>query len=311
MIFDLNSFSWPLFASVVGLCIGSLLNVVIHRLPMMLKRQDEQYATGYIQQCLINKGQNNANILNEINIDNVPLLESADEERSKIEAVVFNLFLPRSHCPQCKSPVVFYDNIPIISWLILRGRCRHCEQSISWQYPLVEFGMMVIAFSLACFFSPGIDWLLLFTFSALLITLAIIDINCQLLPDSLTYPLLWSGLIWHCFYHQDFLPVAISGAIAGYMVLWLIYWGGKLLTHREGLGYGDFKLLAALGAWFGWQSLPDILLVAASVSIVALLVHHRQTRQPHSAKIWQRPLPFGPGLAVAGFWLMISGHIVG
>lgn len=278
MLFELESLSWPLLAALFGLCLGSLSNVVIHRLPLMLKQQDKQYLIHYASQ-----------------------LQPAVIINNEAEPTRFNLFLPRSHCTHCKIPIAFYDNIPLISWIMLRRRCRHCQSSISWRYPMVEMGLMLTALSLACYYPPGSHWLLLLAFSALLITLAIIDFDCQLLPDNLTYSLLWLGLIWHCLHDRYFLPEAIIGAIAGYLTLWLIYWGGKLLTTREGLGYGDFKLLAALGAWFGWQGLPEILLIAASVTLLALLPHYRNTQQ-----IWLRPLPFGPGLAVAGLWMMIS-----
>lgn len=278
MLYIFNSVSWPLFASLLGLCIGSLLNVVIYRLPLMLKQQDERYFIHCLSQFQPQQ---------MINTAKVPAR--------------FNLFLPRSHCPQCKTPIAFYDNIPLLSWFILRGHCCHCHKSISWRYPMVEAVTLMIALLLACYFPPGSDWLLLLTFSTLLITLGIIDLDCQLLPNNLTYPLLWSGLIWHCLHQRDFLPDAIVGAMAGYLTLWLLYWGAKLLTHKESLGYGDFKLLAALGAWFGWQNLPEILLIAASVSLLALLPHYRNPRH-----VWLRPLPFGPGLAVAGFWMMIS-----
>lgn len=269
MLFELNMPGWPMLAGLFGLCIGSLLNVVIYRLPLMIQQQDIHSASQFVP-------------------------------KSAIAPARFNLFLPRSHCTACKTPIACYDNIPLVSWIILRGRCRHCQSLISWRYPIIEMIMMLTAFVLACYFPAGSHWLLLFTFSALLITLATIDFDCQLLPDALTYPLLWSGLIWHCFHDRDFLPTAIFGTIAGYMTLWLIFWGGKLLTGREGLGYGDFKLLAALGAWFGWQQLPEILLIAASATLLTQLPYWR-----HAQQVWLRPLPFGPGLAMAGFWMMI------
>lgn len=273
MLFEFNMLGWPMMAGLFGLCIGSLLNVVIYRLPLMIQQQDIHYAGQFSPLAKVNSG---------------------------LVPARFNLFLPRSHCTGCKTPIACYDNIPLVSWIILRGRCRHCQSLISWRYPMIEMAMMLTALALAYYFPPGSHWLLLFTFIALLITLATIDFDCQLLPDMLTYPLLWLGLIWHCLHDRDFLPIAIAGAIAGYMTLWLIFWGGKLLTSREGLGYGDFKLLAALGAWFGWQQLPEILLIAASVTLVAQLPYWH-----HAQQIWSRPLPFGPGLAVAGFWMMI------
>lgn len=274
MLFELNILVWPMLAGLFGLCIGSLLNVIIYRLPLMLQQQETHYASQFSPQ---------------------------DEVNSKTH---FNLFLPRSHCTECKTPIAFYDNIPLVSWIILRRRCRYCRSLISWRYPMIEMAIMLAAVTLAYYFPPGSHWLLLLTFTALLIMLATIDFDCQLLPDALTYPLLWLGLIWHCLHARDFLPTAIVGAIAGYMTLWLIFWGGKLLTAREGLGYGDFKLLAALGAWFGWPRLPEMLLIAACTTLLTQLPYWRNTQ-----RVWLRPLPFGPGLAVAGFWMMIVSLI--
>lgn len=282
ILFSFTTLSWPLFAAVFGLCIGSFLNVVIYRLPLMLQHQERNFIAQALQQLQLP----------------VDLNQHITPQR-------YTLFLPRSHCPSCKKSIAFYDNIPLLSWCLLRRRCRYCHAVIAWRYPAVEAVMMVIAFSLACYFPVGSCWLFLVIFSALLISLALIDVDCQLLPDNLTYLLLWTGLIWHCFHQRDFLPEAIVGVIAGYMSLWLIYWAGKLLTQREGLGYGDFKLLAALGAWFGWQNLPEILLIAASMTLLTQLPYYRSRQQG-----WQQPLPFGPGLAVAGFWMMIS-RIIG
>lgn len=273
-----TTLSWPLCAAMLGLCIGSFLNVVIYRLPLMLQHQERNFIMHALQQFQ-------------------PQLEL----NQQTTLPRYNLFLPRSHCPSCKKLIAFYDNVPLLSWFVLRRRCRHCHAVIAWRYPAVEAMMMVIAFFLACYFPIGSIWLFLVIFSALLITLAFIDFDCQLLPDNLTYLLLWAGLSWHCLHQRDFLPEAIVGVIAGYMSLWFIYWAGKLLTKREGLGYGDFKLLAALGAWFGWEKLPEILLIAALITLATQLPHYRGVQQR-----WQQPLPFGPGMAVAGFWMMIA-----
>lgn len=282
MLFSVDLLYWPLCAAIVGLCIGSLLNVVIYRLPLMLKQQEEDYLTHALHR-----------------------FQPSMAPEQQVTPTQFSLFLPRSHCPECKKTIAYYDNIPLLSWLLLGRRCRHCHTLIAWRYPAVESAMMMVALALAYYFPAGSSWLLLLMFCALLITLAIIDFDHQLLPDLLTYPLLWMGLVWHCLYQTDFLPEAIIGAIAGYMILWLVYWAGKLLTNREGLGYGDFKLLAALGAWFGWQNLPEIVLIAASLTLLALLPNCRSKQQS-----WLQPLPFGPGLAAAGFWLMISKLIL-
>lgn len=202
MLALLNTFGWPIMAVMFGLCLGSLLNVVIHRLPLMLRQQDERDWMEYARQ-----------------------FQPSGAFHAEFKSARFNLFLPRSHCIRCKNVIAWYDNIPLLSWLLLRGRCRHCQTSISWRYPSVEIAIMLVSFLLACYFPLGGKWIFTLIFFSLLMTLAIIDYQHQLLPDNLTYPLLWLGLIWHCFYQRDFLPEAIIGAIAGYMTLWLIYWG--------------------------------------------------------------------------------------
>ncbi|MFG1174498.1 prepilin peptidase [Erwiniaceae bacterium CAU 1747] len=205
-----------------------------------------------------------------------------------------NLFLPHSFCPSCLTTLLSRDNVPLFSWLLLRGRCRYCRCRISARYPLIELFMMLTGIVLASYTGIGTDWLFMLLFAALLTALVAIDCHCQLLPDPLTLLLLWVGLLWHCMEHVSFLPAAIVGAVAGYMTLWLLYWAFRLATGREGLGYGDFKLLAALGAWGGYTSLPLILLFASGGSLIWLAL--RVLR----GTCWSQPLPFGPGLAVAG-----------
>ncbi|HID8402456.1 prepilin peptidase [Serratia marcescens] len=244
---------WLLFSAVLSLCIGSFINVVVYRLPVMLERE----------------------------------MEMAQAER-------FNLFLPRSFGPCCTMKISALDNIPLLSWLLLRGRCRYCRTPISIRYPLVELLLMLMGITLAWRVGMGVDWFFMLAFAALLLALAAIDSERQLLPDCLTLSLLWAGLLWHCLAHPAFLPTAVIGALAGYLTLWLLYWGFRLATGREGLGYGDFKLLAALGAWGGYAVLPSILLFAATGSLLWLLL-----------RVWRggdgaQPLPFGPGLAAAG-----------
>ncbi|HEJ7121156.1 type 4 prepilin peptidase 1 [Serratia marcescens] len=256
MLFALNAAAdehWLLFSAVLSLCVGSFINVVVYRLPVMLERE----------------------------------METTQAER-------FDLVWPRSFCPSCTKQLSAFDNIPLLSWLLLRGRCRYCRRPISVRYPLVELFLMLMGIMLAWHLGIGLDWFFMLAFVALLLALAAIDSERQLLPDCLTLSLLWGGLLWHCLAHPAFLPAAVIGAMAGYLTLWLLYWGFRLATGREGLGYGDFKLLAALGAWGGYAALPSILLFASAGSLLWLLL-----------RVWRggdgtQPLPFGPGLATAG-----------
>ncbi|HQD66880.1 MAG TPA: prepilin peptidase, partial [Casimicrobium huifangae] len=212
-------------AGVFGALIGSFLNVVIYRLPVMMEHawQDE-----------LADAQGN---------------EPAPRER-------FNLVVPRSRCGQCGHAITALENIPIISWLALRGRCSACGTRISARYPLVEAATAALFVTCAWHFGFTFQALAAMTFCAVLVTLTGIDLDTQLLPDQLTLPLLWLGLLVNLFAMFAHLPDAVIGAAAGYLVLWSVYWLFKLVTGREGMGYGDFKLLGALGAWFGWQALP-------------------------------------------------------
>ncbi|RJF54808.1 prepilin peptidase [Serratia inhibens] len=259
---------WLLFSAVLSLCLGSFINVVIYRLPKMLEREEFWVSNG-----------NNPE--------------------------VFNFFLPGSTCPHCLEKIRPYDNIPLLSWLILRGRCRHCRVAISSRYPLVEWVTMLAGISIACFTGIGIDWFFMLALFSLLLALSVIDMDRQLLPDCLTLSLLWTGLLWHSIAQPQFLPAAVMGAVAGYLILWLLYWGFRLSTGREGLGYGDFKLLAALGAWGGYESLPQILLFGSSCSLLWLLL-----LRVMRSRSWSQPLPFGPGLAIAGWSWVVYREII-
>lgn len=217
----------------------------------------------------------------------------------------FNLWLPASHCPQCKTPVRWHDNIPLLSWLLLKGRCRHCRQPISRRYPLTEFATLLLTLTLGCLFPPGTLLLALLMFSWLLLALVLIDAEHQLLPDALTLPLLWLGLLVNLL---EWLPhltlaAAVTGAIAGYLTLALLAQGYRLLSGKDALGLGDAKLLAALGAWLGWQPLPLLLLLASVSGIVWVLVARLLFRRSLNA-----PLSFGPFLAAAGLMLLISAN---
>lgn len=261
----------PLTMGGLGLLVGSFLNVVRHRLPRMLEHQWRRECTALLE-------------------------PEAPAEDTKFQ---YNLMVPRSHCPACRHPIAARDNIPLLSWCVLRGRCRHCRARIPVHYPLVELACGLAFAGVAWQFGPSWQALWGAVLTAGLLALALIDLDTQLLPDSLTQPLLWLGLIVNSRHVFATPPDALAGAVAGYLCLWSVYWGFRLLTGREGMGQGDFKLLALLGAWLGWQALPMILfgasLVGAGVGI-ALIVGAGRGRH--------EPLPFGPFLAGAG-WIML------
>ena len=258
---------------VLGLAIGSFLNVVIYRLPLMLER-------AWREQCV-------------------------EHGAPAPPAERFNLVTPRSTCPACRTPIAPWHNIPLLSWLWLKGRCAHCGSAISVRYPLVEALTGILSAAVAWQFGFGWPALAALVLSWYLIALSFIDVDHQLLPDSLTLPLLWGGLFVSLFAApaQAALPVDIRssliGAIAGYVSLWSVYHLFRLATGKEGMGYGDFKLLAALGAWLGWQMLLPLVLLAAGTAAcigIALILARRHERST--------PIPFGPFLAAAG-WIML------
>jgi leader peptidase (prepilin peptidase)/N-methyltransferase len=272
---------------VLGLVIGSFLNVVIHRVPIMMDRQ-------WREQC--------AELEHADHAATVPAT-AATKER-------FNLVVPRSACPACKAQITALQNVPILSYLLLRGRCARCGARISGRYPIVEALTGILSAAVAWklgFAWPTVAGLVLTWF---LVALAFIDIDHQLLPDSLTLPLLWLGLLLSLFAPAAGMapiPVdmrsSIIGAIAGYLCLWSVYHLFRLLTSKEGMGYGDFKLLAALGAWLGWRMLLPTVLIAAAVGAVvgiALLAARGQNRAT--------PIAFGPFLAAAGWLMLMFGH---
>ncbi len=262
---------FPLAAGLLGLMVGSFLNVVIHRLPIMMERD-------WAAQCAEFKGEA------------VPVLEP------------LSLARPRSRCPHCGHPITALENIPIISWLVLRGRCKGCAAPISLRYPLIE-ALTGLLFGLAAwhfgFTAAGLGALVLI---AALFALTVIDFDTQLLPDDITLPLLWIGLALNAFNVYTDLKSAVIGAMAGYLSLWSVYWLFKLFTGKEGMGYGDFKLLAALGAWLGWQMLPLTILLSSLVGAVvgiSMMVIARHGRNV--------PIPFGPYLAAAGLIALAWG----
>ena len=262
---------WCLMAGVVGLCVGSFLNVVVHRLPQMLERD-------WADQCADLRGD-------------------APAERPQ-----YNLLTPRSACPACRQPIRAHENIPVLSYLLLKRKCAHCGAPISARYPVIELAAAIFAVAAAWRFGATYQALAVAVLLWALLALSAIDVDTQLLPDNLTMPLLWTGLIVNSF--GLFVPLgdALWGAVGGYLVLWLVYWGFKLLTGKEGMGYGDFKLLAALGAWLGWQMLPVIILLSSVVGAVVgitLIIARGRDRNI--------PIPFGPYLAGAGALTVFFG----
>ena len=261
-------------AGVLGLLIGSFLNVVIYRLPKMLERQWAAECAGAAR------------------------LEPVTGEP-------FNLMVPRSRCQQCQHQIRWFENVPVLSYLLLRGKCSACGTKISPRYPFVELASGLAAAYAATRFGFSAAGLGAMVFAWALIALAAIDYDTQLLPDDITLPLLWAGLIVNLW--GTFVPLnaAVIGAVAGYLSLWSVYWVFKLVTGKEGMGYGDFKLLAAICAWLGWQALAMVILLSSVVGAavgISLMVFARHGRD--------KPIPFGPYLAAAGFIALFWGDAI-
>ena len=257
--------------ALLGLFIGSFLNVVIHRLPVMMEREWQAEAASL-------RGE------------------------EAIETPRFNLATPRSRCPHCGHPIGALENIPVVSYLLLRGRCRHCSGPISARYPLIELLCAALSGVAAFHFGFGVAAAGALIFVWAMIALCFIDLDTQLLPDSITLPLLWLGLLLNLGGTYTDLPSAVIGAAAGYLSLWSVFWLFKLATGKEGMGYGDFKLLAAIGAWLGWQVLPLTILLSSLVGAVvgiALIVLRQHGREI--------PIPFGPYLGAAGLLALFWG----
>ena len=265
-----------LLVGLLGLCVGSFLNVVIYRVPKRLSALWERDSRDFLG-----------------------IQQPEKEEPTP------GLAFPPSHCPKCGSAISPLQNIPVISYLFLRGKCAACAAPISLQYPLVE--LFSALFFVAAYSQFGLTVAGGFTlaFCLLLLVLTGIDFQTQLLPDNLTYPLLWLGLIANTMGLYTDLTSAVFGAVAGYLVLWCVYWGFKLLTGKEGMGYGDFKLLAALGAWLGWQQLPLIILLS---SLIGAIVGGIMIALASQEK--QQPIAFGPYLAMAGLVAMFWGDAI-
>ncbi|MCY1432552.1 Type 4 prepilin-like proteins leader peptide-processing enzyme [compost metagenome] len=264
--------AFVLCAALLGLCVGSFLNVVIHRLPRMMELDWQQQAREALS---------------------LPAAEARP---------VYNLVLPHSQCPHCGHEIRAWENIPVISYLALRGKCSSCKAPISVRYPLIELATALLSAFVAWHF--GFTWqagaMLLLTWG--LLAMSMIDVDHQLLPDALVLPLLWLGLIVNYFGLFASLGDALWGAVFGYLSLWSVYWLFKLLTGKEGMGYGDFKLLAMLGAWGGWQVLPLTILLSSLVGAVLGLILLR-LRNAESGT----PIPFGPYLAIAGWIALLWG----
>jgi leader peptidase (prepilin peptidase)/N-methyltransferase len=266
--------SFAVLAGLLGLCVGSFLNVAIYRLPKMMERQ-------WRAECA----------------------ELAGTTVTATER--YDLVLPRSACPRCGHRITAIENIPLLGWLLLRGRCSACSSPIGWRYPAVELlgGLLSGYVGWRFGFSLAAAGALVFAWA--LIVLAFIDIDTCLLPDSITLPLLWLGLLLNL--DGTFVPLAaaVSGAAAGYLALWSVYWVFRWATGKEGMGYGDFKLLAAIGAWLGWMQLPLVILLSAMAGAaagVAMIVFAGRDRA--------RPIPFGPFLAVAGMIALLHGEAI-
>lgn len=264
--------------AVLGLVVGSFLNVVIHRLPLMLERT-------WRRQCR-------------------ELLDGEHVEDDPPEKIL-NLVTPRSQCPHCGHPIAAHQNIPLLSFVLLKGRCAACSQRISWRYPLVELLTAVLSVAVVWHFGATSASVAALLLTWALIALAVIDFDKQILPDAITLPLIWIGLLVNLYPNPLFTPLrsAVIGAVAGYLFLWLVFHSFRLLTGKEGMGYGDFKLFAAFGAWLGWQDLPLIIVLASLVGAVIggamILVLGRDRHLP---------IPFGPFLCAAAWIALLWGN---
>jgi leader peptidase (prepilin peptidase)/N-methyltransferase len=257
---------------IFGLLVGSFLNVVIHRMPIMMERE-------WHANCLELQGKD------------VP------------DNTKYNLVTPRSACPKCQHKITALENIPVFSYLFLKGKCSGCQTPISARYPIVEAVTGLLIGAVALKFGYSITTLFAWIFVFALITLTCIDYDTQLLPDDITLPLLWLGLLFNLNNGFVSLSSAVIGAMAGYLILWTIYWLFKLVTGKEGMGYGDFKLLAAIGAWFGWQLLPAVILLSSVIGAVigiAMIIFKNKDRQT--------AIPFGPFLALGGMAALFYGQ---
>lgn len=261
-------------SGILGLFVGSFLNVVIHRLPTMMENEWAHQAA-------------------EMRGEEIP------------PTARFNLATPRSRCPHCGTQVTAIDNIPVLSYLVLRGRCRHCKAPISRRYPSVEIATAALSALVAWKFGNSVATVGALLFVWAMIALTFIDLDTQLLPDTITLPLIWLGLLFNLGGTYTSLQDAVIGAVAGYLCLWLVFHLFRLVTGKEGMGYGDFKLLSAVGAWLGWQMLPLTILLSSVVGAlvgISLMLFARHGRDT--------PIPFGPYLAAAGLLALFFGEML-
>lgn len=272
-IFFANPGFYYIVVGMTSLLIGSFLNVVIYRLPIMMEREWRAECNRFL------------NIENE-----------------SMNAEAFNLMVPRSKCPKCDHKISAFENIPLLSFLILGGKCRGCKSAISIHYPIIELTTCILSVIAAMHFGPGVQSLFAVVMTWTLIVLTMIDFDHQLLPDSITLPFLWMGIICNMFGLYTDIHSSLIGAIAGYMILWSVYMAFKLATGKEGMGFGDFKLLAMLGAWLGWQVLPLIIILSSvlgSLVGIGLVIFSGHQKN--------KPIPFGPYLATAGWIALMFG----
>jgi leader peptidase (prepilin peptidase)/N-methyltransferase len=270
-------YAFVVVALLFGLVVGSFINVVVLRLPVILERRWQIEARQILH----------------------------PNKKFRQDAKPFNLSHPASHCPRCRRAIRAWENIPVLSFLWLRGKCAGCGKAISWRYPTTELAAGLLAAAVAWRYGYGAIAVTGILLTWALLTLALIDFDTKLLPDDITLPLLWGGLLINIFAVMTSLSSAVIGAIAGYGVLWLVYQTFKLLTGKEGMGFGDFKLLGALGAWLGWQQLPLIVMLSSfvgaivGIAFIMLTKHDRRT-----------PIPFGPFLCAAGWIAFMWGDII-
>ncbi len=269
------SILYTAYGLLFGLIVGSFLNVVIHRLPIMLQRSWKSDCEAFL----------------------------AEEQTQPLPEGTFNLAIPGSHCPKCNKKITIIENIPLFSYLFLGGKCSACKTKISLRYPIVELITGIVTGFSIYQFGLNEQGYLAVLLGWGLIALTLIDADTQLLPDSITLPLLWLGLLANSFNIYTDLASAVYGAAAGYFSLWSIYWLFKLTTGKEGMGYGDFKLLAALGAWMGWQHLPLIVILSAFVGAVVGI-----SGIIFKGKNKETPIPYGPYLATAGWIAFFWGN---
>ena len=277
LIEQLQTNVWFFYTVIIflGLTVGSFLNVIIYRLPVMLDREWTQQCHDYLQH---------------------------DATDTETRAEKFNLSYPPSTCPQCQHKIRAWENIPVISYIMLGGKCSHCKTSISIQYPLVETVTAILSVFVAWHFGATAQTMAALILTWSLVALTMIDAQKQILPDNITQPLLWLGIIVNIPELFTSIESSVTGAIAGYLILWFIYHLFRILTGKEGMGYGDFKLLAALGAWMGWEMLPLIIVLSSVVGAIigiAMIVFRK-----HDKGV---PIPFGPYLAIAGWIAFLWG----